>query len=255
MARIIAGVPGDSQEATVVSSWRALLRRGGTSPEIGNPIVRPVVFVHGTRTSSEIWSPQLSAMGISGHECVAIDLPGHGSRLDERFTLSGALETIDRAVDGCASPPLLVGLSLGGYSALAYAADHPDKLAGVMVSGCSTEIRGKPLGAYRSIAHRVSRIMRPSGGTWPVVTDMLRAIGGHSSLADLSHILVPVWLVNGQRDMLRFDERRFLAARPGTSLTVVRHAGHDVNTHAPIAFNRILLGILHELRPRAHAVG
>ena len=73
-------------------------------------------------------------MGLSGHDCVAVDLPGHGTRATERFTLAGALETIDRAVDGCASPPLLVGLSLGGYSALAYAADHQDKLAGVMVT-------------------------------------------------------------------------------------------------------------------------
>jgi pimeloyl-ACP methyl ester carboxylesterase len=217
-------------------------------------ITRPIVFVHGTRTSAEIWSQQVDAMGSVGHVCVAVDLPGHGTRIDERFTFSGAMETIDRAVDRCETRPLLVGLSLGGYAALAYAADHPDRLAGVMVSGCSTEIRGKPLGAYRSLAHHISRVLRPAGGTWHVVTDTLLALGGHSSLADLRRILVPVWLVNGRRDMLRLDERRFLAALPGTNLTVVPHAGHDVNTHAPIAFNRILLGILHELRPRTVAV-
>jgi len=73
-------------------------------------------------------------------------------------------------------------------------------------------------------------------------------MGGHSSLADLRRLLVPVWLVNGQRDVLRLEERRYLAARPGTRLTVVPGAGHDVNSHAPIVFNRILLDVLTELR-------
>jgi pimeloyl-ACP methyl ester carboxylesterase len=59
-----------------------------------------------------------------------------------------------------------------------------------------------------------------------------------------------VWLVNGRRDPLRLDERRYLEARPGTRLTVVPNAGHDVNAHAPVAFNRILLDALHELRHR-----
>jgi pimeloyl-ACP methyl ester carboxylesterase len=205
--------------------------------------------VHGTRTSSDIWSAQVIAMGLSGHDCVAVDLPGHGVRGAEQFTLRGALETIDRAVDGCASPPLLVGLSLGGYSALAYAADHQHKLAGVLVSGCSTELRGKPLSVYRRVAQRFAHALRPHGGTWHVVTDMLTALAGHSVLTDLGRILVPVWLVNGRRDPLRLEERRFLAARPGTVLTVVPGAGHDVNTHAPIAFNRILLDVLRQLRP------
>ncbi|OIQ84348.1 2-succinyl-6-hydroxy-2,4-cyclohexadiene-1-carboxylate synthase [mine drainage metagenome] len=204
--------------------------------------------MHGTRTSADIWSAQVVAMGLSGHDCVAVDLPGHGTRASERFTLAGALETIDRAVDGCASPPLLVGLSLGGYSALAYAADHQEKLAGVLVSGCSTEIRGKPLAAYRRVSYQVARLLRPQGGTWHVVTDMLAALSGHSALGDLRRILVPVWLVNGRLDPLRFEERRFLAARPGTFLTVVPGAGHDVNTHAPIAFNRVLLDALQHLR-------
>lgn len=216
------------------------------------PIDRPLVFVHGTRTSADIWSAQLVAMGLSGHDCVAVDLPGHGTRDHERFTLAGALETIDRAVDRCASPPLLVGLSLGGYSALAYAADHQDKLAGVLVSGCSTEIRGKPLAAYRRVSHHVARLLRPHGGTWHIVTDMLTALSGHSVLGDLRRILVPVWLVNGRLDPLRVEERRFLAARPGTFLTVIPRAGHDVNSMAPIAFNRALLDALHHLRSPRH---
>lgn len=214
----------------------------------------PIVFVHGVRTSSAIWSHQMAAMARSGHRSVAVDLPGHGTRAHERFTLAGAMQAIDQAVDAFDVPPLVVGLSLGGYSTLAYAARHQDKIAGVVVAGCSTEIRGKPVRAYRSIAHHVARTVRPTGGTWHVVSDMLEAMGGHSSLADLRRLLVPVWIINGRRDVLRLEERRYLAARPGTRLTVVPRAGHDVNSHAPIVFNRILLDVLGELRTAAAAL-
>lgn len=193
-------------------------------------------------------------MASSGHESIAVDLPGHGSRSGETFTLQGALAAIDQAVQSFTVPPLLVGLSLGGYASLAYAARNHGRVAGVVLAGCSTEMRGKPLGAYRHVSVRLARLFRPASGTWHVVADMLAAMKGHSSLADLRLLLVPVWLVNGRRDILRLEEWRFLAARPGIRLTVVPRAGHDVNSHAPIAFNRVLLAAMHELRAAAAAI-
>ncbi|WP_082574123.1 alpha/beta fold hydrolase [Cellulomonas sp. Root137] len=211
---------------------------------------RPIVLVHGTRTSSVIWRRQVEALERSGHPTVALDLPGHGLRAHERFSLVGALAAIDDAVDSCPEPPLLVGLSLGGYTSLAYARQHGEKVAGVVLAGCSTEIKGKPLRAYRRASGMVTRALRMGGPDWHVVTDMLTELAGYSPLADLRRTAVPVWLVNGRRDPLRLDERRYLDARPGTRLTVVPNAGHDVNSHAPVAFNRILLDALHELRNR-----
>ena len=207
---------------------------------------QPVVFVHGVRTSSAIWEPQVAAMTDLGHPCVTVDLPGHGSRLDEQFTLESAFSAIDDGVRQASEPPLLVGLSLGGYASLAYAADNAGRVAGVVLAGCSTEIRGWPIGAYRRVSRPVARALRRSQ-SWHVVTDMLAALGGYSSLADLRRLAVPVWLVNGRWDILRFGERRYLAANPGLRVAVVRRAGHDVNTHAPVAFTRILLTVLHEM--------
>lgn len=223
-------------------------------PGRGRFLIAPIVFVHGVRTSSAIWDNQVAAMALSGHESIAVDLPGHGSRSGEQFTLQGALDAIDQAVATFSVPPLLVGLSLGGYSALAYAARNDGKLAGVVLAGCSTEMRGKPLGAYRSVWVELARRFRPAAGSWRIVADMLAEMQGHSSLADLRRLLIPVWLVNGRRDILRLEERRYLAALPGIRLTVVPNAGHDVNTHAPIAFNRILLGAMHELRAATAAL-
>lgn len=208
-----------------------------------------IVLVHGTRTSSAIWQDQIRALTEKGHPTIAIDLPGHGSRAGEQFTFDAALSAIDDAVTGCQTPPLLVGLSLGGYMSLAYAARHENKLAGVVLAGCSTELRGIPLGTYRTLSARVVRIFGGGRGTWHVVTDMLSAMQGYSPLSDLRHLGLPVWLVNGARDPLRLGARRYRGVRPGARQWVVPNAGHDVNTHAPVAFNRILLDVLRELTP------
>lgn len=210
-----------------------------------SPII-PIVFVHGTRTSSAIWDVQVEALRQAGHPAIAVDLPGHGDRTDERLTLSGAMETIDEAVGAGDRPPLLVGLSLGGYTSLAYAAEHQHKLAGVMLSGCSTELSGKPLKAYRHASTWIADTFRPTG-TWHVVGDMLDALHGYSCASALERLVLPVWWVNGSRDPLRLHERQFRNAVPGAQLHVVRGAGHDVNSHAPTAFNRILLDVLAEL--------
>lgn len=212
------------------------------------------MLVHGTRTSSAIWRPQAAALRAHGHPVVAVDLPGHGTRHDERFTLDSALTTIDDAVRSCSTPPLLVGLSLGGYASLAYAGRYGDRVAGVLLAGCSTEIKGKPLDLYRRAAARVTRWFGLGGDRWHVVTDMLVALAGYSPLADLRRLTLPVWLVNGQRDPLRLDEWRYLRAVPGAHLTVVPGAGHDVNTHRPAAFTGALLDFLTELRQPAVTV-
>ncbi len=210
---------------------------------------RPVVLVHGLSTSSAIWAHQVEVLTRLGHACLTVDLPGHGRRGHERFTLEGALRAIDDAVRGLPTPPLLVGLSLGGYTSLAYAARHEGAVAGVFLSGCSTEIKGWPLRGYRRISPVVARATRQAADSWRVVTDMLTALHGHSSLADLRRLpgQVPVWFVNGRWDVLRYGERRFVAARPGARLTVVKGAGHDVNTHAPTAFTALLVRAVREL--------
>lgn len=187
-------------------------------------------------------------MRADGHHCVTVDLPGHGGRLRERYTLAAAGAAIDEAVASCPTPPLLVGLSLGGYSALAYAAEHQGRLAGVLLAACTTRIRTLPVDAYRVLSGHTVRLLRPGVTSWHVVTDMLRSVRRHDFLADLRRLHRPVWLVNGSRDPMRLDERRYAAALPGCRLVVVPRAGHDVNLHAPAAFNRVLREAMTTLR-------
>ena len=80
-----------------------------------------MVLVHGIRTSATMWREQSEALDAAGVAHLAVDLPGHGARLGERFTLDGALDALDEAVDALPGPVLLCGLSLGGYLGLHWA--------------------------------------------------------------------------------------------------------------------------------------
>ena len=75
-----------------------------------------------------------------------MDLPAHGSRASETFTLDSAVESLattirDEAADGRA---VVVGLSLGGYVGMALAAREPDLVRGLVLSGATAEPVGSP---------------------------------------------------------------------------------------------------------------
>lgn len=237
------------------------------------------MFIHGVRSSSALWDAQIRAAHAAGYEAVAVDLPGHGDRRDERFTLDSAFAVIDDAiasVGDATSPVVLVGLSLGGYVTLEYAARRPARLAGVIACACTCDPKGKPVRLYGQVAHHVSRAVTtvqawasrwtpalvPSQGGhrlqvdgtaapfrpgWDVVTDMLGQLAGRSSIENLKQIIVPIWFVNGKRDHLRLEEKRYLAAVPTSRLVVIPKAGHDVSFEAPQEFNRVMLTVLGDV--------
>lgn len=227
----------------------------------------PVVLVHGIRTSATMWRRQRDWLAAAGHPVLAVDLPGHGSRLHEEFTLDGALAAIDAGVDVVGGPVLLVGLSLGGYFAIAYAARQPARVLGLVAAGSSFVPVGPGLTGYRALArliHRmpdrglglhtflVRRTLPPAGArdvlaggvALDVMAAGLAATARLTPLADLRAYPGRVWLVNGALDHFRLHQRRFLAAARHGTLVTVQGAGHLVSLHRPDRFDRVLRRIL-----------
>lgn len=230
----------------------------------------PVVFVHGARASRTMWRPQLEAVRGTGRTASAIDLPAHGTRMGEQFTIRGSLAAIDDAIVGLGGRAAVVGLSLGGYLGIAYAARHPGRVAGLIASGCST-VPDQPLtGAWRRAAQLVARLpdrgerlnqvlvdrmLPPSGAAavaeggfaLDVMVDLLAEMRTLHTLDDLAAVRCPLWIVNGQWDHFRTQERRYVRASPTARLVTVRGASHLVNLVRPVAFNRVLLAALDEI--------
>ena len=245
-------------------------RAGLTSLEDMSP---QVVFVHGIRTSQTMWRAQVEHVASLGVTGVAVDLPGHGRRRDETFTLDAALATIDDAVREAATrgPVLLVGHSMGGLLATAYAGSHPrPPLAGLIAASCTSLPRGFGLKAYRGVLKVVDQL--PGRGlfltrmaltaTLPAHTRGDFAAGGYAldaqdaalaSLAGLDlpsavrRLEVPAWFVNGQFDQLRLHERLFRRLAPSAQFLVVPRASHLVTAMRPDTFNAVLTDALTAL--------
>lgn len=230
-----------------------------------------VVLVHGLRTSATMWRGQVRALEEAGHEAIAIDLPGHGTRIDERFTLDGAVEAVSAAVDAAAHPVFLCGFSLGGYVSIHYAGSTERPISGLLAASCGTQPYRLALEAWRAAAAVIHRfpdrgrglndwavraavrdpeladdVLR-GGVALEVMDDALRELRALHPLSSLGNIHRPIWLVNGTLDHFRFEERRYLAAAPDARLIHVRGATHMVSLTRPAEFTRILLDAVAEV--------
>ncbi|WP_129336890.1 alpha/beta fold hydrolase [Cellulomonas endophytica] len=230
----------------------------------------PVVLVHGLRSSGTMWRVQREMLEGLGVPVAVPDLPGHGRRMGEAFRVVTAVEAVEDAVAGLGGRALVVGLSLGGYVALAHAARHPGSVAGVVAAACSTRPL-RPLVAgwgllARGIARlpdrgealnrwAVERVLPPEaahdagagGFALDVVGDALAEVGSLRPVEDLAALQVPVWIVNGRFDHFRGEERRFVRSTADARLRVVRRSTHLVSLVAPVAVNRVVLEALEEL--------
>ncbi len=229
-------------------------------------MVVQVVLVHGIRTSATMWRAQVAYLRERGIPVVAVDLPGHGSRMSEEFTLGSAFATIDDAVQDAATrgPVLLVGHSMGGLLCIEYAGrEDPPPLAGFVAASCTAIPRGVGLAAYRLITRgfdslpdrgmwltnrMLDRILpdetRPDFGAGGYALDAqdiaLRSLSVLDLLAALHRIDVPLWFVNGQLDQLRGNERLFMRVARHAELIVVPRTTHHVTVMRPAVFNAIL---------------
>lgn len=239
----------------------------------------PVVLVHGIRLSGRCWVSVEADIGTE-RPVVAPDLPGHGAHRGERFTMPAAVDTVRTAIDSVGGRALVVGHSLGGYVAIAAAAELGERVAGLVVAG-STRIPNATLTFPFRIAHlllsaqrdggeRLSRrlfdVVLPTqvaaavaagGIATEVIPDIARATASFDPLGGLGRYPGPVWLINGSRDHFRGHEQRFAAASPRARLLVVPGAGHYLPLAEPQGFARLIRDIAdgRDLRESSHGRG
>ncbi|MGV8884887.1 MAG: alpha/beta fold hydrolase [Microbacteriaceae bacterium] len=227
-----------------------------------------VVLVHGLRTSSSLWRAQRIALEQRGFEVHTPDLPGHGSRMNERFSIDAAVHTIESSVADATGSPFLVGFSLGGYLSLHYAGLAERPVRGILAASCATQPTRIVLDAWRAAAaviHRfpdrglalnnaavrafvrdpqLARDVIAGGVALEVMDDALRELRVLNVRRSLASIGQPVWLVNGTLDHFRLQERSYLRAARNGRLVHIPGATHMVTVTRSEQFTRVLLAAL-----------
>ncbi len=251
-----AGAPAQSSQAP--RPWTAL----------GPKDAPGIVFLHGTRLTRAQWWPQLRRLR-GAYRCVALDLPGHGVLADSPFTIEAATDLVQAAIEAeiPSGRAVIVGLSLGGYVAIDMAEAHPERVAGLVLAGCSGEAFGPmswPYRFFRALLRQAPaqvqdlinmaffrlrygrRIAEPiiEGGFWPrggaAALDLLI---GRRYLDRLGRLWTPVLVVNGSLDPVFGPGGDYWAAscRRGRHVVIPR-AMHLSNLDRPIAFSRLVAG-------------
>ncbi|MFJ9058595.1 alpha/beta fold hydrolase [Streptomyces sp. NPDC102409] len=221
----------------------------------------PIVFVHGTRFSAGQWSMQLAALRDE-FPVIAVDLPGHGDRSAQPWSLSAATEIISSAVDSLdRGPALVVGHSLGGYASLEFARRCPEQLRGMILAGASASTRGLRAVPYRLVAGLVPRMPADRLTRWndrllrrlyprDVVEATIRAgyafhtlpaawgdVLGRFDAGAMRHVKAPVLILNGEKDaVFRAGEADFARAHPHARVELIPRARHLANFDDPDAF-------------------
>jgi pimeloyl-ACP methyl ester carboxylesterase len=117
----VSPTPQVHRTSTVVTDGRMVssLRWGDASPE--------VVFLHGGAQNAHTWDTVALALGRSA---LAVDLPGHGHsdwRDDGAYTPVTLADDVAAVLaDHATEAALVVGMSLGGLTAMELAVRHPE---------------------------------------------------------------------------------------------------------------------------------
>jgi len=102
-----------------------------------------IVLLHGAVGNRWNFFYQMRALAAVYH-VIAMDLPGHGSRVHELLTMNSAVAAVRDIIKRHAheGKALIVGHEMGGYVAMVVGKRHPELCHGLVLSGCAYEWHG-----------------------------------------------------------------------------------------------------------------
>lgn len=247
----------------------------------------PLVFLHGIGGDAESWRPQLDS--FSGeYRSIAWDMPGYGDSAPlETMTFPALVDAVSALLDRLSIERAhLVGHSLGGMIAQAFALARPDCLRSLTLVATSAafgkrtggepdlawrdsfiEQRLGPLNRGASMAELAPKLVRGLVGDEPDPKAIEQAIVAMATVPEagyrdaiqclttfdnenlVANIEVPALLIAGEKDPVVPPRvmRHMAKSMPNARLEVVSGSGHLVHLERPVVFNGMLSNFLKSL--------
>lgn len=242
-----------------------------------------VLLVHGFPLDSRMWDAQVPALASPGRRVIVPELRGFGrSQSDQAFTIESLADDLHALAQGVGAIPfVLVGLSMGGYVALAYAKKYLSDLRGLVLVDTKAEAdtaegkqgRAKMIELVRkdgskAVADQMmpKMLAKDAADQRPQTAQALRRIMEacppktieHALAAmrdrpdrsgELSQIKVPTLVIVGESDAITppAAAEAMVGKIPGAQLVVIKGAGHMSPMEQPEQVNRALKSFLEKL--------
>ena len=251
---------------------------------------RPIVFSHGLTIDSRVWVKQFSELPDLGVRAIAFDHRGHGDSLvgstghaieNLAADMRSVLETLDLR------DAVLVGHSMGGVAAQAFALRYPDvlheRVRGLVLLSTLAKTSISASRRLRALAERVTGVVdlqtlmgRPDLGTMfarvgfgrqpsasqvelnrqmlgacppATVREATAALLELDLVSELPSLGVPTLVIGGTADVITppRESRRIAALIPDARLEMLPGAGHMIMLERTEVFHHLLLDFARAL--------
>jgi pimeloyl-ACP methyl ester carboxylesterase len=105
----------------------------GWEPEVSGGTV---VLLHGSGQTRHSWTRTARRLAARGWTTIAFDARGHGDSAwspDGAYTVDGMVGDLCSVIDSLDAPPVVIGASMGGRTALVAEGEHPGIVAGLVL--------------------------------------------------------------------------------------------------------------------------
>lgn len=244
----------------------------------------PILFIHEFASDHRGWEPQMREFG-KRYRCITYsargytpsDVPEDASAYTYKHVMRDAVAVLDHLKIDAAH---LVGLSMGGYTALQVALNHPKRVRSMVLAGAGSgserwftanfHKHSQAIGDQfeREGSHAVAKSYGLSASRIPFLIKDPRGFadfaarlaehdargsaytsrgfqGGRPSLydfeAEIKNCGTPALIVVGDEDDRCIEPSLFLKqALPASGLVMMPKTGHVVNLEEPDLFNRVI---------------
>lgn len=224
-----------------------------------------ILFIHGGSLNQGMWAQQIEVLK-NEFDVHALDLPGHGKNINKPFTLESAIDEVDKYITSkIEGRAIIVGVSLGGYVAIAYAYKHPENVSKLILSGCCIQYIGfigflakintillKIISKKRFDSMQKKALMKitsrsitenicENGISLNGAMESMSEVIGKDFVCMIKKCKSPILLINGENDTLNKKyESRYIEVGNKLSIKSMKNCGHLCSLEKPDVFTGLV---------------